>query len=74
LTLRETERGPPIVMSDALSANTLDDEAAIIRSHCLAHGRWKFTELEEVFPAECQQVIDDSTRYSRMRRARASRG
>jgi transposase len=59
LTLRETERGPPIVMSDALSVNTLDDEAAIIRSHCLAHGRRKFTELEEVFPAECQRVIDD---------------
>jgi hypothetical protein len=59
LTLRETERGPPIVMSDALSVNTLDDEAALIRSHCLAHGRRKFTELEEVFPAECQRVIDD---------------
>jgi transposase len=59
LTLRETDRGPPIVMSDALSANELADEAAIIRSHCLAHGRRKFTEIEEVFPAECQGVIDD---------------
>jgi transposase len=59
LTLRETERGPPIVMSDALSVNTLEDEAAIIRSHCLAHGRRKFTELEEVFPVDCHRVIDD---------------
>jgi transposase len=59
LALREPERGPPIVMSDALAVNTLDDEAAIIRSHCLAHGRRKFTEIEDVFPAECQRVIDD---------------
>ena len=59
LTLREPERGPPIVMSDALSVNTLEDEGAIIRSHCLAHGRRKFTEIEDVFPAECQRVIDD---------------
>jgi len=59
LTLREPERGPPIVMSDALSVNTIHDEGAIIRSHCLAHGRRKFTEIEEVFPAECRRVIDD---------------
>ena len=58
LVLREPERGPPIVMSDALSVNTINDDEAIIRSHCLAHGRRKFTEIEEVFPAECQGVID----------------
>ena len=62
LTLREPERGPPVVMSDALSSNALADEAAILRSHCLAHGRRKFTEIEEVFPAECQRVIDDLNR------------
>jgi transposase len=59
LTLREPERGPPIVMSDALAVNTLDDEGAIMRSHCLGHGRREFTELEELFPAHCQRVIDD---------------
>jgi transposase len=58
LVLREPERGPPIVMSDALSVNTINDDEAIIRSHCLAHGRRKFTEIEEVFPAECQGLID----------------
>ncbi len=58
LVLREPERGPPIVMSDALSVNTINDDEAIIRSHCLAHGRRKFTEIEEVFPAECQGVIE----------------
>ena len=57
--MREPERGPPIVMSDALSANELADETTIIRSHCLAHGWRKFTEIEDVFPAQCQRVIDD---------------
>ena len=58
LVLREPERGPPIVMSDALSVNTINEDEANIRSPCLAHGRRKFTELEEVFPAECQGVIE----------------
>jgi transposase len=44
-------------MSDALAANTAD-EAALIRCHCLAHGRRKFSELEETFPAECTVVIE----------------
>jgi transposase len=44
-------------MSDALAANTAD-EAALIRCHCLAHGRRKFSELEEVFPEECAVVIE----------------
>jgi hypothetical protein len=57
LTLREPERGPPIGMSDALSANALEDEGTILRSPCRAHGRCKFTEIEDVFPAECQRVI-----------------
>ena len=43
-------------MSDALSRNAAD-EAHLIRCHCLAHGRRKFSELEEVLPAECQVVL-----------------
>jgi transposase len=57
LTQREEDRGKPLVMSDALSANAAE-EAALIRCHCLAHGRRKFTELEEVFPDECAVVIE----------------
>ena len=57
LTHREADRGKPIVMSDALAANTAD-EAALIRCHCLAHGRRKFSELEEVFPEECAIVVE----------------
>jgi transposase len=57
LTQREDDRGKPLVMSDALAANAAE-EAALIRCHCLAHGRRKFTELDEVFPDECAVVIE----------------
>ena len=29
----------------------------LMRCHCLAHGRRKFSDLEEVFPHECQVVL-----------------
>jgi hypothetical protein len=54
---REPQRGKPLVMSDALASNTAD-EANLIRCHCLAHGRRKFSELAEVFPAESAVVTD----------------
>jgi transposase len=57
LTHREADRGKPLVMSDALASNAAD-EGALIRCHCLAHGRRKFSELEEVFPAECAVVLE----------------
>ena len=57
LTHREADRGKPLVMSDALASNTAD-EGALIRCHCLAHGRRKFTELEEAFPDECAVVTE----------------
>ena len=59
LSLREAERDQPIVMADALTANRLNDEAAVIRSHCLAHGQRQFSEIDEVFPEECSRVITD---------------
>jgi transposase len=48
----------PLVMSDALASNAVADEAAVIRCHCLAHGRRKFSDLEEVFPHECRVVLE----------------
>jgi transposase len=57
LTQRAADRGKPLVMSDALTSNEAD-EATLIRCHCLAHGRRKFSELEDVFPQECQVVIE----------------
>lgn len=47
----------PLVMSDALSSNEVN-EAELIRCHCLAHGRRKFSDLEDVFPKECAVVIE----------------
>lgn len=58
LAQREAGRDKPLVMSDALSSNEAEDEGALIRCHCLAHGRRKFAELEEVFPDECSVVIE----------------
>jgi transposase len=56
LSKREPGRGKPLVMSDALSSNHAQ-EAGLIRCHCLAHGRRKFTELAEDFPAESAVVV-----------------
>jgi transposase len=58
LALRETGRDKPLVMSDALSSSEAENEGALIRCHCLAHGRRKFADLEEVFPEECAVVIE----------------
>ena len=57
LTKREPGRGQPLVMSDALSSNYAE-ETRLIRCHCLAHGRRKFSELAEDFPAESAVVVD----------------
>jgi len=57
LAKRAADHGTPVVMSDALTSNEAD-EPPLIRCHCLAHGRRKFSELEESFPDECMVVID----------------
>jgi hypothetical protein len=57
LTKREPGRENPVVMSDALRSNHAE-EASLIRCHCLAHGRRKFSELAEDFPAESALVVN----------------
>jgi transposase len=57
LTQRAPERGKPLVMSDAWSSNNAE-ETGLIRCHCLAHGRRKFTELAEDFPTESAVVVN----------------
>ena len=47
----------PIKMSDAAAVNG-KKRAQTIDANCLAHGRWKFKELEEIFPVECGQVME----------------
>ena len=75
LTQREPGREKPLVMSDALSRNNAE-EATLLRCHCLAHGRRKFTELAEDFPAESAVVVqalklvydhDDAARDQQLR-------
>lgn len=57
LSKREAQRDKPLVMSDALASNSAA-EHTLIRCHCLAHGRRKFSELEEVFPEESAVVTE----------------
>jgi transposase len=58
LDKRAAGRDKPLVMSDALASNAVSEEAAVIRCYCLAHGRRKFSDLEEVFPHECRVVLE----------------
>ena len=48
----------PLAMSDALASNAVANESAVLRCHCLAHGRRKLSDLEEVFPHECPVVLE----------------
>lgn len=57
LTKREPGRDKPVVMSDALPSNNAAEEA-LIRCHCLAHGRRQFSELADDFPAESAVVVN----------------
>jgi transposase len=57
LEKREAGLAKPLAMSDALASNAVADESRLIRCHCLAHGRRKFSDLEDVFPQECQVVL-----------------
>jgi len=58
LDKREAGLDKPLAMSDALSSHEGAKEAALIRCHCLAHGRRKCSDLAEVFPHECQVGLE----------------
>jgi transposase len=60
LAQRQGDLSKPLVMSDALLSNEAE-ETTLIRCHCLAHGRRQFSDLEDVFPQECQVVVDALT-------------
>jgi len=44
-------------MSDALARNEVA-APLVSRCPCLAHGRRQFSDLEELFPVECQVVLE----------------
>jgi transposase len=57
LMRRATELPAPIQMSDALSRN-LPGELKTIAANCLTHGRRQFVDVADVFPEECQHVLE----------------
>jgi len=57
LRRRAAELPPPIQMCDALSRN-LPGELKTIVANCLAHGRRQFVDVADVFPEECQHVLE----------------
>ena len=63
LSLRDKTLPPIKTMNDALAANLTHDFKVII-CHCLSHGLRKFSELEYVFPQECQFVRMRSAKYT----------
>ncbi|MCP4717422.1 MAG: transposase, partial [Deltaproteobacteria bacterium] len=74
LKRRAAELGPPIQMCDALSRNVSEDFKTIL-ANCLAHGRRRFIDVVENFPAECRYVLellgkvyqnDETTRREKM--------
>jgi len=58
LAKREAGLDKPLAMSDALPSNAVADQSRLIRCHCLADGRRKSSDLAEVFPPECQVVLE----------------
>ncbi len=54
---RLTELSAPVQMCDALSRNMPDDLLTII-ANCMGHGRRNFVKLIDIFPEECQYVIE----------------
>jgi transposase len=58
LDKREAGLAKPLAMSDALTSKAVADESRLMRCHCLAPGRRKFSDLEDVFPQECQVVLE----------------
>jgi transposase len=57
LQQRESDRGPPIQMCDALSRN-MPKELQTILANCLSHGRRYFVDIVWNFPQQCRYVIE----------------
>nr|WP_256867966.1 transposase [Candidatus Entotheonella palauensis] len=57
LSKRNAHLEAPLVMSDALDQNEAEG-IDLIRCHCMAHGRRKFTEIESAFPEACEEVVE----------------
>lgn len=56
LSLRESHRGTPIQMCDALAHN-LPKVFQVILANCLSHARRRFLDIVEPFPREVQLIL-----------------
>jgi transposase len=54
---RAAELGPPMQMCDALDRN-VPSTAETLLGNCIPHGRRRFVEIHESFPAECRYVLE----------------
>jgi transposase len=48
----------PRARSDALASTEVRNDAAVLRWHCLAHGRRQCSDRTEAFPRACQVVLE----------------
>lgn len=58
LKLREAEREPPILMSDALDSRNVPKGHTVIESNCVAHARRGIVDQIPNFPSECKYVLE----------------
>lgn len=65
LKARAAELSPPIQMCDALSRNVPGEERTQL-ANCLAHGRRKFVEVLEQFPAACRTILEELRKVYRV--------
>ena len=58
LRLREADRDPPILMSDALDSRNVPKGHAVIEANCGAHARRGIVDQVANFPSECAYVLE----------------
>ncbi len=58
LSARRKDLAPPIQMCDGLSRNRPDEAFETLMANCLSHGRRRFVEVADAFPAECRFVLE----------------
>jgi len=56
LKQRESDRSPPLQMTDGKSGNTLESTSAVV-TNCNAHARRYFVDVSENFPEACSYVL-----------------
>ncbi len=56
LDQRPAGMDPPIQMCDGASRN--EPESPTVKSNCNAHGRREFVPITDIFPAECEYVLE----------------